>query len=81
MLLPLPGHPLQARYHGPCVVEHKVGSINYVVVTLDHRKKGQLCHINMLKEYHEENRDNVEVCMVVVTSDQCKPELEEVEVV
>ena len=33
VLLPLPGHPLQARYHGPYVVECKVGSVDYVIVT------------------------------------------------
>ena len=29
-LLPLPGHPLQARYHGPYVVKYKVGNVDYV---------------------------------------------------
>jgi len=76
VLLPLPGYPLQARYHDPYVVEHKVGAVDYVVVTPDYRKKQQFCHINMLKEYYEEYHDDVEVCAVVVTSDQCKPELE-----
>ena len=35
-LHPLPGHPLQARYHGPYVVEHKVGSVDHVTTIPDH---------------------------------------------
>ena len=76
VLLPLPGHPLQARYHGPYVVERKVGTVDYVVITPDHRKGRQLCHINMLKEYYEENGDNIESCAVVVTSDRKEAEVE-----
>ena len=38
VLLPLPGHPLQARYNGPYIVERKVGPVDYVVVTPDRRK-------------------------------------------
>ena len=34
-LLPLPGHPLQARYHGPYVVECKMGSVDYVITIPD----------------------------------------------
>jgi len=29
MLLPISGHPLQARYHGPYVVERKVNNVDY----------------------------------------------------
>ena len=39
VLVPLPGHPLQARYHGPYVVERKVGSVDYVIATPDCRKQ------------------------------------------
>ena len=67
-LLPLPGHPLQARYHGPYVVECKVGSVDYVIATPDCRKQPQFCHINMLKDYHERNRDGEKTCAVAVTS-------------
>ena len=63
-LLPIPGHSLQARYHGPYVVECKVNDVDYVVVTPDRRKQRQLCHINMLKEYHDEE----ELCTVAVTT-------------
>ena len=62
VLLPLSGHPLQARYNSPYIAELKVGPVDYVVVTPDRRKGRQLCHINILKEYHEGNCDNVEAC-------------------
>ena len=63
-LLPLPGHSLQARYHGPYVVERKVSSVDYVIVTPDCRKQRQFCHINMLKDYHEQNCDGEKTCAV-----------------
>ena len=56
-----------------------MGPVDYVVVTPDRRKARQLCHINMLKEYHEANGDKVEVCAVVTTSMEPKPEAEEAE--
>jgi len=46
------------------------------LITPDHRKGRQLCHINMLKEYYEENGDKVESCAVVVTSDRKEAEVE-----
>ena len=39
VLLPLPGHPLQARYHSPYVVERRVGTVDYVMITPDRRKR------------------------------------------
>ena len=29
VLVPIPGHPLQARYHGPYVIESKVDEVDY----------------------------------------------------
>ena len=58
VLLPIPGHPLQARYHGPYVIESKVNEVDYIVKTPDRRKSRQLCHINMLKEHVDRNDDN-----------------------
>ena len=55
VLFPIPGHPLQARYHGPYEIQSKVGDLNYTVKTPDRRKRTQLCHINMLKQYIERN--------------------------
>ena len=57
VLFPIPGHPLQARYHGPYTVESKVGEVDYIVKTPDRRKRRQLSHINMLKEYVDRNDD------------------------
>ena len=57
VFFPIPGHPLQARYHGPYVIESKVGEVDYIVKTPDRRKSRQLCHINMLKEYVDRNDD------------------------
>ena len=51
VLFPIPEHPLQARYHGPCVIESKVGEVDYIVKTPDRCKSRQLSHINMFKEY------------------------------
>lgn len=79
-LLPLLGHPLQAKYHGPYVVERKVGALDYVIATPDHQKQRQLCHVNMLKEYNEQDHDKMKTYAVVVTSDHCKQEVEEFEV-
>ena len=50
LLFPIPGHPLQAIYHGPYVIESKVGEVDHIFKTPDRRRKSmQLCHINMLK--------------------------------
>ena len=65
--LPVPGTPLQARYFGPYVVKRKVSDLNYVIATPDRRKHEQLCHVNMLKPYHE--RTKVEQCCSVASSD------------
>ena len=53
VLLPVSGQPLQARFIGPYVIDCKVGNLDYIVLTPDRRKTKQLCHINMLKPYHE----------------------------
>jgi len=39
VLFSLSGHPLQARYNGPYVLECKVGTVDYVVVICDCRNK------------------------------------------
>ncbi len=52
-LLPLAQNPLAAKFHGPYRVEKKLGSVNYVILTPDRRKTRRLCHVNMLKHYHE----------------------------
>ena len=53
VLFPVVGNPLQAKYSGPYKVVKKISDINYLVKTPDRRKETQVCHINMLKAYHE----------------------------
>ena len=38
VLLPMPGKPLHAKYHGPYTVEQQLGPVDYVVSTPDRRK-------------------------------------------
>jgi hypothetical protein len=51
VFLPIPGHPLQARYYSPYEIESKLSDVNYVVKTPGRRKEIRICHINMLKEH------------------------------
>ena len=53
VLFPVVGNPLQAKYSGPYKVVKKISDTNYLVKTPDRRKETQVCHINMLKTYHE----------------------------
>ena len=53
LLSPVPGQPLQARFRGPYTVERRVGDVDYVIMTPDRRKTRRLCHINLLKAYHQ----------------------------
>ena len=53
VLLPIHGHPLQAHYCGPFVVDKKESDVDYVIKTPGHRKENRLCYINMLKAYQE----------------------------
>ncbi|XP_039893845.1 uncharacterized protein LOC120737296 [Simochromis diagramma] len=52
-LLPVPGSALSARFAGPYVIVKKVSKADYVLSTPEHRRKSRLCHINMLKPYHD----------------------------
>lgn len=51
--LPISGSALQACYSGPYAVTSKVGNLDYLIATPDHKKKNLLCHVNMLKAHHE----------------------------
>ena len=53
VLFPVVGNPLQAKYSGPYKVVMKISDTNYLVKTPGRRKETQVCHINMLKAYHE----------------------------
>jgi len=52
-LLPIPSQPLQARYYEPYEVIKKVDEVNYILNTPGCRKTQRLCHVNMLKQYHQ----------------------------
>jgi len=52
VLLPIPGHPLEAKFHDPYTVEQQIGPVDYVVSTPDRRKTKRVCHVNQLKAYH-----------------------------
>ena len=53
VLFPVAGNPLQAKYSGPFKVVNKISDTNYLVKTHGRYKETQVCHINMLKAYHE----------------------------
>ena len=72
VLFPIQSDPLHARFHGPYVIERKVGELDYLVKTPDRRKPNQLCHVNMLKAYVERDHDtgDVETVGVVITTSE-----------
>ena len=53
LLLPIHNDALKAKYHGPYTVERRVNNLNYIVNTPDRRKSTQLCHVNLMKKYHD----------------------------
>ena len=52
-LLPVTSSPFHAKFAGPYTVIRKVSDMNYMIATPDRRKSSQLCHVNLLKPYHE----------------------------
>jgi len=53
VLMPMPGKPLHAKYHVPYTVEQLSLVDYYVICTPDRRKTKRVCHVNLLKPYHE----------------------------
>jgi len=51
VLLPIPGKPLHAKFHGPYIVGEQLGPVDYVISTPDRRKTKRVCHVNLLKKY------------------------------
>lgn len=80
VLLPILGSALQARFHGPYVVESKLSETDYVICTPDRKRKTRVCHINMLKLYvtrdddKESNNPLVPVASVSVSRTYCPDE-------
>ena len=52
VLFPVVGNPFRLN-SGPYKVVKKISDTNYLVKTPGSRKETQVCHINMLKAYHE----------------------------
>ena len=70
VLLPLYRSPLQARFCGPFTVLKKINDVDYIVSTLGRQKSKRLCHINMLKPYHDrQNLDGGKSAATVVPVD------------
>ncbi|CAC5369208.1 unnamed protein product [Mytilus coruscus] len=42
VFLPVPGHPLQAKYCGPYTIESKINDLNYIVKTPGRRKQNRV---------------------------------------
>ena len=72
ILLPLHGHPLQARYSGPYTIDKKINDVDYIVKTPGRRKEKWLCHINMLKLYQARQGEvpSRAVCTVVTEASE-----------
>ena len=56
-LLPIPKSPLQARFCRPYLITRKASDVNYIIHTPDRRKSQRFCHVNMLKKYHEREKN------------------------
>jgi len=59
-------------------VIRKVSDVNYVVKTPDRRKPTQLCHINMIKSYHDRGADT-HVMAIEVTAEVLDDSMKDVE--
>uniref|UniRef100_A0A8C1RAG5 Integrase catalytic domain-containing protein n=1 Tax=Cyprinus carpio TaxID=7962 RepID=A0A8C1RAG5_CYPCA len=58
VLLPMVGSALSARFSGPYEVVRKISNTDYVIGTPDRKRKTRVCHVNMLKTFH--NREAVQ---------------------
>ncbi|CAI9714967.1 Hypothetical predicted protein [Octopus vulgaris] len=56
VILPIPGQPFRAKYHGPYLIEKKFSDTDYIVQTPGCRKQKRLCHMNMIGKYHDRSK-------------------------
>ena len=56
VLFTVVGNPLQAKYSERNKVVKKISDTNHLVRTPGGGKETQVCHINMLKAYHEKQK-------------------------
>ncbi|XP_052093704.1 uncharacterized protein LOC127729824 [Mytilus californianus] len=80
VFLPVPGHPLPAKYCGPYTIESKINDLNYTVKTPGRRKQNRVCHIHMLKPYVErtneyESKPVATLAMVKLENNHDKPDV------
>ena len=68
-LLPIP-ETLQARYFGPYTIDKKTSDLNYIINTPGRRKKTQMCHVYMSKEYFDRDSSISKPITVVNTVSQ-----------
>ena len=84
VMLPVPGSPLKARFYGPYTVSSKISDTDYEISTPGRRKQKQICHVNMIKKYHDRDECSVPVATVVVDSENgenaCDQNVEDCEV-
>ncbi|KAJ0044064.1 hypothetical protein NL108_006172 [Boleophthalmus pectinirostris] len=52
LLLPTNDNKLLAKWHGPYEVTKQVGKVTYELYMPDRKKKHQVFHVNLLKEFH-----------------------------
>ena len=76
VLLPVSGRPLHATFSGSYRISKCVSTVNYLVETPNCRKKFQLCHVNMLKRYHDRGK-SMPVAVVIKVSDSEKVVVED----
>nr|XP_055072798.1 uncharacterized protein LOC129452795 [Misgurnus anguillicaudatus] len=56
VLLPVTGSSLSARFCGPYTIAKKMSETDYMVNTPDRKRQSRVCHINMLKSYHDREK-------------------------
>ena len=56
VLLPTSESSLLAKWQGPYLVQRRAGKVTYEIRTPEKRKKRQIFHINMLRQWHEKER-------------------------
>lgn len=59
-LLPILEFPFQAKYSGHFSVVRQVTDVNYLLATRGHRRATKLCHVNLLKPYHERDLSSLQ---------------------
>ncbi|KAL3977676.1 G protein-coupled receptor [Sarotherodon galilaeus] len=70
LLLPTTESSLLAKWQGPFVVNRKVGPVTYELNMPDRRKKHQVFHVNMLREWIEKPEQSLQLWARVVLQEE-----------